>query len=41
MKKYTVDFTTIEHYLEMHFIIKEALDFPITMVVIGLLFGIV
>ena len=28
MKKYTVDFTTVEHYLEMHFIIKEALDFP-------------
>jgi RNAse (barnase) inhibitor barstar len=27
-EKYTIDFTNVEHYLEMHFIIKEALDFP-------------
>ena len=27
-KKYTVDFTNVRYYLEMHFIIKHSLDFP-------------
>ena len=27
-KKYTVDFTNVRSYLEMHFIIKHSLDFP-------------
>jgi len=25
---YTLDFTNVKHYLEMHFVIREALDFP-------------
>ena len=25
---YTIDFTNVQHYLEMHFIIREALDWP-------------
>ena len=28
MKKYKIDFTNVKHYLEMHFVIKESLDFP-------------
>ena len=28
MKKYTVDFRNVKYYLEMHKVIKEALDFP-------------
>ena len=27
-KKYMIDFTNVKHYLEIHFIIKKALDFP-------------
>ena len=27
-KKYMIDFTNVNHYLEIHFIIKKALDFP-------------
>ena len=27
-EKYTIDFTNVNHYLEMHFVIREALDFP-------------
>ena len=27
-EKYTIDFTNVKHYLEMHFIIKKELDFP-------------
>lgn len=27
-EKYTIDFTNVNHYLEMQFIIKKALDFP-------------
>ena len=27
-EKYTLDFTNVNHYFEMHFAIKEALDFP-------------
>ena len=27
-KKYTIDFTNVNHYLEMHAIIWKALDFP-------------
>ena len=27
-EKYTIDFTKVEHYIEMHKIIQEALDFP-------------
>ena len=27
-EKYTIDFTNVNHYLEMHFIIRQALDFP-------------
>lgn len=27
-EKYTIDFTSVENYLDIHFIIKEALDFP-------------
>lgn len=27
-EKYTIDFTNVEHYLEMHFIIAKSLDFP-------------
>lgn len=27
-EKYTIDFTNVEHYLEMHVIIRKALDFP-------------
>ena len=26
--KYTIDFTEVQYYIEMHLIIKEALDFP-------------
>ena len=25
---YTIDFTKVEHYIEMHKVIQEALDFP-------------
>jgi len=25
---YTIDFTDVEYYLQMHLVIKEALDFP-------------
>ena len=25
---YTIDFTNVKYYLEMHFVIREALDFP-------------
>ena len=25
---YTIDFTNVNHYLEMHFTIRQALDFP-------------
>lgn len=25
---YTIDFSNVQSYLEMHFVIKEALDFP-------------
>lgn len=27
-KVYTLDFTNVNHYLEMHFVIRQALDFP-------------
>ena len=27
-EKYTIDFTKVNHYLEMHAIIRHALDFP-------------
>ena len=27
-EKYTIDFTNVKNFLEMHFVIKEALDFP-------------
>ena len=27
-EKYTIDFTSVENYLDIHFIIKQALDFP-------------
>lgn len=27
-EKYTIDFRKVEYYLEMHFVIREALDFP-------------
>lgn len=27
-KKYTIDFRDVQYYLEMHFVIKQALDFP-------------
>ena len=27
-EKYTIDFTNVNHYLEMHAVIKKALDFP-------------
>ena len=27
-EKYTIDFTKVEHYIEMHKVIQEALDFP-------------
>ena len=27
-EKYTLDFTNVNHYLEMHFTIRQALDFP-------------
>lgn len=27
-EKYTIDFTDVNHYLEMHAVIKKALDFP-------------
>ncbi len=27
-EKYTIDFTNVDHYLEMHFIIRQALDWP-------------
>ena len=27
-EKYTIDFTKVNHYLEMHFVIRQALDFP-------------
>ena len=27
-EKYTIDFTNVNHYLEMHFIIRQALDLP-------------
>ena len=25
---YTIDFTNVDHYLEIHFVIRQALDFP-------------
>jgi RNAse (barnase) inhibitor barstar len=25
---YTIDFSKVQHYLEMHFIIRQALDWP-------------
>lgn len=25
---YTIDFTGVQHYMEIHFVIREALDFP-------------
>ena len=25
---YTIDFTNVQHYLEMHFVIRNALDWP-------------
>ena len=28
MKKYTIDFTNVNYYLEMHAVIWKALDFP-------------
>lgn len=28
MKTYTIGFTNVKHYLEMHAVIKESLDFP-------------
>ena len=28
MKTYTIDFSGVEHYLEMHYVIKTSLDFP-------------
>ena len=27
-EKYTIDFRKVEYYLEMHLVIREALDFP-------------
>ena len=27
-EKYILDFTNVKNHLEMHFVIKEALDFP-------------
>lgn len=27
-KNYVIDFTNVKYYLEMHYVIKEALDFP-------------
>ncbi len=27
-EKYTIDFTNVKNFLEMHFVIKEALDLP-------------
>jgi RNAse (barnase) inhibitor barstar len=27
-EKYIIDFTNVKYYLEMHYVIKEALDFP-------------
>ena len=27
-EKYTINFTNVKNFLEMHFVIKEALDFP-------------
>ena len=27
-EKYTIDFTNIKNYLEMHFVIRQALDWP-------------
>ena len=27
-EKYTIDFTKVEYYIEMHKVIQEALDFP-------------
>ena len=27
-EKYTIDFSTVKSYLEMHFVIREALDWP-------------
>lgn len=27
-EKYTIDFTNVEDYLEMHFVIRDALDWP-------------
>lgn len=27
-EKYTIDFTNVNHFLEMHFAIRQALDFP-------------
>lgn len=27
-KVYTLDFTNVVHYLEIHFVIRQALDFP-------------
>ena len=28
MKKYTLDFKNVKYYMQIHYIIKEALDFP-------------
>ena len=28
MKKYTIDFTNVQHFMEMHFVIRDSLDFP-------------
>lgn len=25
---YTIDFTNVQHFLEMHFVIRDSLDFP-------------
>ena len=27
-EKYTIDFTNVKNYLEMHFVIRQALDWP-------------
>ena len=27
-EKYTIDFTKVNHYLEMHFVISQALNYP-------------
>ena len=25
---YTIDFTNVQHFMEMHFVIRDSLDFP-------------